>query len=210
MSRTGERTPTGTERPSRSNQAFGWTSTGNGARFTRRERLRTEREATCFEAPSHRATGGHGRRSAPAGGRRSTPTAPEDEGRRRHCDDVGNRVSVNDVEGQRSRATGRPSLELRERKPGNRPKRAERHRHRATDVWRRGATEVGQPIGPGSDSGDGGRATGRRSRGGHCRRATGGRSRRQRGRATGRPAANGHRPPRRSGRDGRCDDRDAG
>ena len=86
-------------RPSLSSEAFGRTLAGKRARFTRRKRLRTEREATCFEATSHRATGDHGRRSAPARSRRSTPTAPEGESRRRCGDGAGNRVSVNDSRG---------------------------------------------------------------------------------------------------------------
>lgn len=131
---------------------------GKRTRSTRRERFRSERETTCFEVPSRRATGGHGRRGdraeterAPqlrtrteSGGVRRWHGLPGQRERSRGVDGAGqpaDRGSISEVEvGQPTEATGR-------------------HLHRETGVTPRGngvgsptdrastpATEAGQPA----------------------------------------------------------------
>ena len=148
----------------------GW-RIGKRTRSTRRERLRSEREATCFEAPSHRATGGHGWRSdraetkrAPqlrtwrkSGGVRRGHGLPGQRERRRGVNGAGQPADRGSVSVSGGRATDRG--ERAAPSSGNRCG-AERQRSWATSR-------------PGFDSGDGGWATSRSGRGGNCRRATG-------------------------------------
>jgi hypothetical protein len=76
---------------------------------TRRKRVRSEREAIApgTESPVLRWP----RARKPVRDRRSTPTAPEDEDRRRLIDDTVYRVSVNGVERPRSRLCRRSSFD---------------------------------------------------------------------------------------------------
>jgi hypothetical protein len=177
---------------------------GERARSTRRERFRSERETTCFEAPSRRATGGHGRRGdrveterAPqlrtrtkSGGVRRWHGLPGQRERRRGVDGAGqpaDRGSISEVEvGQPTEATGR-------------------HLHRETGVTPRsnGGRSADRP---GFDSGNG--KLGNQPTGSGRSSSPGNRWERSNGSGSGNRATaeNGHRPPKPLGvHDGRCD-----
>ncbi len=171
MSRTGERTQTGAERPSLSSRSFGVDETENGPGPRGGSGSGRSEKPHCFEAPSRRATGGHGRR-----GDRAEPSEhPNCE--LGQCpaasnDGTGNRVSVNGVEGPTgpgNRQTGVPSPGVEIGQP---IETNGRHRHRETDVAPRGNGRWATSE-PGLDSGDGGWETSRRGRGGNRRRETG-------------------------------------
>jgi hypothetical protein len=177
-------------------------------RSTRRKRVRTEREATRsgYRAAGRPAATGTG---LPGRGRRSTPTAPDVEVRRRQSSDgTGNRVSVNGVERRRSRLAGRPGLDS-----GNGVRFAGQRRRGGTAAGKPGATPERNGVGQPTD-----RAlscetkVGSPTRGPQWPRTSGDRWTVSNGSGSGQP---GRRPKtgiarRTSGSDGRCDDRAKG
>ena len=107
-----------------------------------------------------RFAGGETWRFSPNGGRRSTPTAPDTEGRRRQRwhGQPGQRERRREGNGAGfARQTGSSNS-------GDRGRATDRRNRGGTVAgsaggWRRGATEPGSPGRPGSDSGDGGRVS---------------------------------------------------
>jgi len=193
VSRTGQRTPTGTGRPSRQTNTFGVIGGRRRVRSTRRERARTEREATrsgyrVAGKPVATGTGFTGPRSAEhpncSGGGGSAAS------QRRHGR-PGQRERRREATEPACRQTG---LRLRQRGPVRRASGSGRHRRRETGGKAR--VQRGRVADrPGAHLRNGDRFAGR----GHGEAAGIGRPvhgvERQRVRATEPTAENGHRPP---------------
>ncbi len=143
------------------------------------QRVRTGQEATVLRGTAHRETGESGG-EVPGRPRAGHPNCPaRDPTGRRECDDAGNRVSVNGVEGLHEPGNRQPGAPLRQRSSLRRVTGSGVSGNGGRFAGRRGrgGTGIGQPMWrrrgngplrrrPGLDSGDGGRFADRRGRGG--------------------------------------------